>query len=109
MDVHCTTCGEPWDHFHLAEDAIHETGLDDSVIEAWQQLPAEEKLTPTYRAAFKAAGFEFGRTLMHVVRCPGCPQDASPDAEKLGLKHSIEDMLGDDLDGIAATFHDHSL
>ena len=33
MDVHCTTCGEPWDVHHLWQDAIHDTGLtaDDTV------------------------------------------------------------------------------
>ena len=23
MDVHCTTCGEPWDVYHLRHDAIY--------------------------------------------------------------------------------------
>ena len=27
MDVHCSTCGEPWDVYHLRHDAIYETGL----------------------------------------------------------------------------------
>jgi len=109
MDVLCTTCGEPWDHFHLWQDAIHETGLSDQDTEAWSKLPTDGRLTPYHRAAFKAAGYEFGRTMMHVIRCPGCPVNARPDAEKLGLKHTIEDMLGDDIDGIAVTFNDHGL
>ena len=37
MDVHCTTCGEPWDVYHLWHDAIFETGLSvgGSVWRAW--------------------------------------------------------------------------
>ena len=26
MDVHCSTCGEPWDVYYLWHDAIFETG-----------------------------------------------------------------------------------
>jgi hypothetical protein len=30
MDVHCATCGEPWDTYHIRHDAVYETpaGLD---------------------------------------------------------------------------------
>ena len=28
MDVHCSSCGEPWDVYHLRHDAIFETDLD---------------------------------------------------------------------------------
>jgi len=27
MDVHCSTCNEPWDVYHLWHEAIFETGL----------------------------------------------------------------------------------
>ena len=28
MDVHCSSCGEPWDVYHLRHEAIFETDLD---------------------------------------------------------------------------------
>ena len=33
MDVHCSTCGEPWDVYHLWHDAIFETGLSHAEAE----------------------------------------------------------------------------
>ena len=38
MDVYCTTCGEPWDHNHLWQDAVHETNLDEQEIKVWKKL-----------------------------------------------------------------------
>ena len=34
MDVHCTTCGEPWDVYHLRQDAIYETDLSHAEAKA---------------------------------------------------------------------------
>jgi hypothetical protein len=33
MDVHCTTCGEPWDVYHLRHDAIYETDLSQAMAD----------------------------------------------------------------------------
>ena len=49
MDVHCTTCDEPWDVYHLWQDAIFETGLSPEEAEAWRALPSAEKLSDRYR------------------------------------------------------------
>ena len=46
---------------------------------------------------------------MHVIHCPCCPEDAKPSIDSLALKRTVEEMLGDDLDGIAAAFNDHRL
>ena len=109
MDVHCTTCNEPWDTFHLWHDAIYETGLDTEAAEAWKQLPRETKLSSHYRELFKVAGWEFGTGVINVVRCPCCPTDAKPDLERLQTKAALEELLGDDEDGLAATFEDYRL
>ncbi len=109
MDVHCTTCGEPWDTFHLKEDAIHETGLTDEEIECWKKRPATERLIEPYRREFKLAGYEFGQTLANLLRCPACPPDAKADADKIYLKAELENMLADDEDGLAATFEEMGL
>jgi hypothetical protein len=109
MDVHCTTCGEPWDVDHLRHDAIFETGLTQAEAKAWTELAPSLRLTERYREQFKAVGYEFGGSILNVLRCPGCPQDAKPDPDKAALKAGIVEILGEDEDGIASTFEDHHL
>jgi hypothetical protein len=106
MDVHCSACGEPWDTHHLLHDAIHETFLSEEDIAKWRQLSPSEKLASPYRVEFKAAGWDFGRTLLNVMRCPGCGPDSRSDPEAVTLKSTIEEILGDDLDAIASEFAD---
>ena len=109
MDVHCSTCGEPWDTYHLWHDAIWDTGLAEWQIRAWEKLPQHEKLAPKWRAEFEAAGYHFGRTVINVIRCPACPKDAQTDAGKVQIKAEIESLLAGVEDGLAATFEDHGL
>jgi hypothetical protein len=109
MDVHCSTCGEPWDVYHLWQDAIFEIGLTALEAEAWRKLPTKKKLSDRYRKEFKAAGWEFGQSVINVIRCPGCPTGTTPDAEKMQIKAAIEELLGNDEDGLAATFEDFGL
>ena len=109
MDVHCSTCGEPWDTYHLWHDAIFETGLSAETAEAWGSLPRSQKLSETYRPEFRSAGWEFGQSVINVVRCPCCPDVARPDPERVQTKAALEDLLGDDEDGLAATFEDYRL
>jgi hypothetical protein len=109
MDVHCTTCGEPWDVYHLRHDAIFETDITPEEAKAWRTLSASQRLALAYREKFKAAGWEFGQSIMNVIRCPCCPPGAKPDPERLGTKQELGQMLGDDEDGLAATFEDYHL
>ena len=109
MDVHCTTCGEPWDTYHLLHDAIFETSLSHEEAQAWRSLPREQKLTHHYRFKFAAVGWQFGRSLINVGHCPCCPKDAKPDPDRVATKAALEKLLGDDTDGLAATFEDYRL
>ena len=110
MDVHCSSCGEPWDVYHLRHDAIYDTDLDHiEIATMWWKLPPREKLAPRYRALLKLAGWEFGASLLHVRRCPSCPEGTRPDPEKEAMKAAIVEALGDDEDAIAATFEDYGL
>lgn len=109
MDVHCTSCGEPWDAYHLRQDAIFETGLCYTEAKAWTQLSPQMKLLPRYREKFHAAGFEFGNSVLNVLRCPCCPKDAKPDPDKPALKAGIVELLGDDEDGILDAMEDCEL
>ena len=85
MDVHCTTCGEPWDVYHLRHDAIYETDLSHAEAKAWTQLSPQVKLLDRYREKFEAIGYEFGGSILNVMRCPACPKDAKPRASALTL------------------------
>lgn len=109
MDVHCSTCNEPWDVDHLWHDAIFDTGLSVEEAEAWCSLPRARKLTEHYRKEFKSAGWQFGQTVINVIRCPCCPQDAKPNADRVHTKGALEELFGDDEDGLAATFEDYRL
>ena len=109
MDVHCSSCGEPWDVYHLRHDAIFETDLDPTEAEAWLSLSTIERLSSRYREKFKAAGYEFGAFILDVMHCPCCPKGATPDPDKAALKAGLAEILGDDEDGLAATLEDFGL
>jgi hypothetical protein len=109
MDVHCSTCRESWDVYHLWHDAIFETALTVEEAEAWRSLPRTQKLSPRYREKFRAAGWEFGQSVINVTRCPSCLKEAKPNPEQVQTKAAFEELLGDDEDGLAATYEDHRL
>ena len=67
------------------------------------------KLLPRYREKLKAVGFEFGNSILNVMRCPACPKDATPDPDKAALKAGIVELLGDDEDGIVDAMEDCGL
>ena len=109
MDVHCSTCGEPWDVYHLWQDAVFETDLSQEEAEAWRRLPRAQKLSDRYRKKFREAGWEFGQGVINVVHCPCCPKGAMPNTEQVQTKAALEELLGEDEDGLAATFEDYRL
>ena len=104
MDVHCQSCREPWDTYHLRHDAIHETDLTDVEKAEWNG-----KLTPHIRAAFKSVGYEFGASVVSVRRCPGCGPEDTLDKEHATKVAILHDLLGDDTDGIEAMMEDFDL
>lgn len=109
MDVFCSTCNEPWDVYHLQHDEVFETELSEAEAEVWQALPPAQQLGERYREKFRTNGWEFGRTVLNIIRCPACPKDAKPDPAKTAIKAALEDLLADDPDALAATFEDHQL
>ncbi len=109
MDVHCSTCNEPWDLDHLRHEAIFETSLSYEEAEAWRSLPQGQKLSTRYRNKLRSSGWEFGHSVINVVRCPCCPKDAKPNVERLQSKAVLEEIPGQDEDGLAATFEDYCL
>jgi hypothetical protein len=109
MDVHCTTCGEPWDTYHLQHDAIYETDLTSDQAKAWGKLSPPKRLSAHFREKFQEAGYEFGSSILVLLRCPVCPKGAKPDIEKTIIKSELANLLGDDEDGLAAAFEDFGL
>jgi hypothetical protein len=109
MDVHCSSCGEPWDVYHLRHDAIFETDLDPAEAETWQSLSPTERLSGRYREKLKAAGYAFGASILDVLHCPCCPPGATPDLDTAALKASLVQILGNDEDGIASTLEELGL
>jgi hypothetical protein len=109
MDVRCSTCFEPWDIHHLKHDEIYDTDLHEAECEAWQNLEPEEQLYGRYREKFKANGWEFGRTVLNVVRCPACPKEAKPNAIHFEAKSMLENLLADDPDALATILEDYNL
>jgi hypothetical protein len=109
LDVKCSTCNEPWDTHHLWFDEIFECDITPEEAEAWRDLPTAQKLNKRYREKFEANGWVFGRTVINVIRCSACPKDAKTDPDLLELKAAIEELLGDDEDGLAVTFEDVGL
>lgn len=106
MDLHCTTCGEPWDAYHLRHDVIYETSLSHTEAKNWTQSSPSVRLLPRYREKFREIGFEFGNSVLNVVRCPACPKGARPDPDKATLKAGIVEILGDDEDAIIDAMED---
>jgi hypothetical protein len=106
MDVFCSTCREPWDTHHLQQDEIFDLDLSDEEAVAWLDLPQQEKLSPFYRERFRKAGWEFGLTVLNVNRCPACPKDSKPNADKETIKLAIEEVLVDDPDALAVMLED---
>lgn len=109
MDVHCSSCGEPWDTYHLRHDAIFETDLDAEEAKRWRGLPSSQRLSSLYREKLLDAGYQFGASILDVIHCPCCPKDAKPNADRAALKAGLAEILGDDEDGLAAMMEDFGL
>lgn len=79
MDIVCTRCGEPWDVAYVLHEEPH---------------------------AFKRQGGL-------IQRCPACPpvrpQLDEPTRHRLALAAAAAELLGDDLDGLAAVLDDWNL
>ena len=109
MDVLCTSCGEPWDVYHLWHEAIFETGLSVEEGKAWRKLPRLERLSKRYRAEFRAVGWEFRKSVINVMHCACCLPGTQPNPHRKAVKAALEELMGSDEDGLAATFEDYRL
>lgn len=94
MDVYCLNCKEPWDTYHLRQDAIWDcvrpplsTRKGAHVSEEYaERFGRDPKLTSYARKAFRQAGWAFGSSVYIVRHCPSCRDNKCGDAE-------LSDML----------------
>jgi len=80
MDLVCVNCGEPWDVDHVLHDAPQEFIRKGGVIK----------------------------------KCPACPKEGQPNLDektrvKLDAVEELGEILGDDIDGLAASLEDFGL
>jgi hypothetical protein len=80
MDLPCINCGEPWDMDYVLHEAPH----------------------------------EFTRTHGRIDRCPACPTTGNPqlsatERARLEAIATLADILGPDIDGLAAELEDCGL
>jgi len=111
MDIKCATCQEPWDHHHLLHDMPQEIwdGVEDSssqmLIDHFEKSD-KTKIPPLLRQDLEDLGWKFGRTVICVLECGCCASNAGEgeDPEEVAVRKNLrlelEEMLGDDLDGI---------
>lgn len=115
-DVTCAHCHEPWDTYHLQHDALYDALAEvperAGQKEAWytqRDKPRLDTIIPftmtTWREAFKAAGWEFGRVVTDVRHCPCCKDNGAADNDD-GRRDELAALLGDDEDGMAALLED---
>jgi hypothetical protein len=95
--------------YHLRHEAIFDTALPLEEAEAWVFLSSKERLTSKYRGKFQAAGWQFGLTVVNVLRCPCCPEEAQANPALVMTKGAIEELLADDEDALALIYEDHQL
>lgn len=109
MDVHCSTCGEPWETFHLLEELIYEACGEEQLTEIWLGIPVSERLSSSFRPMFQVLGWEFGDSILDVCHCACCPGDLHPNESLALTRSAIVEILGADTDAIAATFEEFGL
>lgn len=103
MDVYCSTCGEPYDTYHMRHDNPYDS-LPYEEAQSWVKLPSDRQLSEHYRKLFQANGWEFGPSVLNIRRCPCCPAETATDIDHAA--EAIGELLGDDLDGLACELED---
>ena len=69
--IKCSRCGASWDMDYLRCNLVQETDLPRIL-----QLVFRGRLLRGYREAFRRLGWEFGRTIYRIRKCPACPDES---------------------------------
>lgn len=106
MDIHCPSCGEPWDSYHMRYDEPYEWGEPNyrtkDFIDAGSRFNGTDD---PMRKAAEAAGWQFASdSVMSFTACPACRGDAIlADAIDRKARVAIAALVnGDDDDGLVA-------
>ena len=83
MDLYCTKCGEPWDM-----DSLHDL-VEDGIVANWEEG----------RKKFAEIGCELW----------GCSHNENLKSDTAMASALMFEMLGDDVDGIAAMMEDFEM
>jgi hypothetical protein len=63
---------------------------------ARRELSCGLRFFPRYRDKFEAAGWEFGLSILDLMRCPCSPKDAKPNPGRAMLETGLVEILEDD-------------
>ena len=109
MKVRCSSCDKQWETEYLEQELILEIGLSNDDIIRWQSLPPLERLSDENRQEFVKHGWQFGNSVVNIVRCPRCPPWVKENLERVSTKNSLEKLFGNDIAGLVATFEEYEL
>jgi len=109
MDIHCPSCGEPYDRHHMHHDEPHEWGLSTYQV---QHVLDTGRFTGPNDPALVAAqneGWTFAsNSVLSFTTCPSCKgkpvlKDAHARKQTVSI---LSDFLDDDADGFATELAD---
>lgn len=106
MDIHCPSCGEPWDSYHMRYDEPHEWGEPDyrtnDFINGGSRFDGPDD---PMRKAAEASGWRFAsNSVLSLTACPSC-KGASILADAIERRARVAvaaEINGDDDDGLVA-------
>jgi hypothetical protein len=99
MDIRCTKCGEPWDVEILHDLVAEKHDRDEWVTNGRYDQAKYDPFYAEARQAFRSKGCE-ALGARHAVRA---------DHRRALLSDALHELLGDDVDGIAALTEDFDL
>jgi hypothetical protein len=105
MDIHCPTCGEPYEWYHLRYDEVYEWGLSAENEKAFLEDARFVGKNDPVRKAAERAGWQFATdSVFSFTHCPCCNkrsplQNASQRRQDMAL---LAELLEGDEDGLIA-------
>lgn len=98
MDLHCPTCGEPWDRHHLQFDEVHEWGVSREDAKHFESVCSFTGPDDRILKAAQAAGWQFvSNSVFSITHCPCCKR--RPALEDATDRRAGVSILSQFLDG----------
>lgn len=109
MDVHCCSCGEPWDSNYLMHELPYELGTEDWVKTFWYTDGEFKGLSNLTRQAAKEQGWKFGSSIFSILECACCPENPILNKEKSKKAEAVAELFPNDLDAQLSFMEDFGL